>query len=356
VSLVACPLTRDQARAFLRHHRHNKTLTGYRFAFGCETGGALAGVCTVGRPRARLIDQYAHVEVSRLCTTGTPNVCSFLYSKASRVARELGFRSIFTSILETELGVSLRAAGWVHVYTTRGGSQDRPSRRREDKTPICPKHVYAPMWCADVVATLNHDQARKMVAEGLANGRRWTPTLAPKPVTLTDLRTDRVAIDRFWLKVNKDGAVPEHCSELGHCWIWTGFKEHSGYGKFRIDGRMALAHRVSLAIATGERPPPERQACHRCDNPSCVNPAHLFWGTNTDNLKDAQRKGRLSGLNAGVRNANTKLTEAQVIEIIGSAERITDLARRYGVGFTCIKNIRRGNTWRHLERRGATHE
>lgn len=163
MTLAACPLTRDQANAYIvEHHRHHKRVSGHRFIIAALLDGAMVGVAIAGRPRARRIDQYVHLEVNRLCTDGAKNVCSFLYSRCSRVARELGFRSVFTAILESESGVSLKASGWQHVYTTRGGSQDRPSRRREDKSPTEPKQIWAPDWCADVVATLNHEQARKM--------------------------------------------------------------------------------------------------------------------------------------------------------------------------------------------------
>jgi hypothetical protein len=124
-------------------------------------GGQLVGVLVAGRPRARLIDQYRHVEVSRLCTTGERNVCSFLYSRAARIARELGFASVFTAILDQETGASLIASGWLFAYETRGGSQDRPSRRRVDKSPVSPKQIWAPSWCIDAVRGLNAEQARK---------------------------------------------------------------------------------------------------------------------------------------------------------------------------------------------------
>lgn len=155
-TLDALPLTRDQANAYIvEHHRHHGRVTGHRFIVGARLDGALVGVAVAGRPRARRIDQYEHVEVSRLCTAGEPNVCSFLYSRCARIAREQGFRSIFTAILTTETGASLKAAGWVYCYTTEGGSQDRPSRRRVDKSPTEPKQIWAPTWCASVVATHN---------------------------------------------------------------------------------------------------------------------------------------------------------------------------------------------------------
>lgn len=147
--LTAAPVTRDECNAFIAtHHRHHGRVAGYRYAIGARRGVTLVGVAVIGRPTARLVDQLTTAEVTRLCTTGEKNVCSFLYSRASRMCREHGFRYVFTCILESESGASLKAAGWVYERTTRGGSWDRPSRPRKDKAPTCPKQIWAPSWCA----------------------------------------------------------------------------------------------------------------------------------------------------------------------------------------------------------------
>lgn len=162
MSLLAIPMTRDQANAFIvAHHRHHKRVSGHRFIVGAELGGELVGVAIGGRPKARNIGQYRHVEVTRLCTTGERNVCSFLYGRCARIAREMGFDSVFTAILETESGASLKAAGWHYAYTTKGGSWDRPGRRRVDKAPTDPKKIWAPEWCLAIVKSLNEEQAKK---------------------------------------------------------------------------------------------------------------------------------------------------------------------------------------------------
>lgn len=89
----------------------------------------------MGRPVARAVDQRNVAEVTRCCTDGTPNACSFLYGAAARVAKELGFRSIQTYVLDKEEGTSLRAAGWKEVGTVKGRDWNTPSRggRRTDQ-------------------------------------------------------------------------------------------------------------------------------------------------------------------------------------------------------------------------------
>lgn len=166
--LLAVPLTRDQANAYIeQHHRHHKKVSGHRFIVGALRDGELVGVMVAGRPRARLIEQYRHIEVNRLCSAGERNVCSFLYSRAARIAREIGFETIFTAILESESGASLKAAGWVYAYSTKGGSQDRPSRRRVDHFPTEPKQIWAPEWCLDAVRGLNLLQAQKATVRAM---------------------------------------------------------------------------------------------------------------------------------------------------------------------------------------------
>lgn len=94
-----------------RHHRHHKRVQGHRFSLAAHKGDRLVGVAIVGRPVGGQ-HQNDWLEVTRLCTDGTPNACSFLYSAAARAGRVLGYERIQTFILQSESGVSLRAAGW----------------------------------------------------------------------------------------------------------------------------------------------------------------------------------------------------------------------------------------------------
>jgi len=102
------------ANAFVASkHRHHKPVRGHKFSIGCMADGALVGVAIVGRPVSRYLDDGLTLEVTRLCTDGTKNACSFLYGAAWRAAKALGYKKIITYTLATETGASLKAAGWI---------------------------------------------------------------------------------------------------------------------------------------------------------------------------------------------------------------------------------------------------
>lgn len=111
--LVLKPVTLREANAFVaQYHRHHPPVTGCRFAIGVVQGEKLVGVAIAGRPVSRYLDDGYTLEVTRLCTDGTRNACSILYAAVWRAARAMGYRKAVTYILESENGVSLRAAGW----------------------------------------------------------------------------------------------------------------------------------------------------------------------------------------------------------------------------------------------------
>src|SRR5262245_47598573 len=127
----------DEANAFVRqHHRHHRPVIGHVFSIGAALNGQIVGVAIVGRPVARMRDDGVTAEVTRLCTDGTRNACSFLYGAAARAAFALGFKRIGTYILATEPGTSLTAAGWRLIGGTPGRSWSTPSRPRVDKHPL----------------------------------------------------------------------------------------------------------------------------------------------------------------------------------------------------------------------------
>ncbi len=108
------PISLREANRFIeKHHRHSGRAQGCKFCVALSDGhGTLHGVAVVGRPISRYLDDGRTAEVTRLCTDGTFNGCSFLYGCCARIAREMGFRKIITYTLAEENGASLRASGW----------------------------------------------------------------------------------------------------------------------------------------------------------------------------------------------------------------------------------------------------
>lgn len=149
-------------------------------------------------------------------------------------------------------------------------------------------------------------------------------------------------------------------SELGHrldgkfkvsndgCWIWTRSKQGFGYGKVKHKGKFYGAHRISFASHNG--PIPDGMfVCHRCDNPACINPKHLFLGTHADNMADCARKGRAPGLrNAAEGNGQSLLSREDAVAILKSKDFQRVLAKRYGVSRSTIAMLKAGRTWGSL--------
>lgn len=168
--------------------------------------------------------------------------------------------------------------------------------------------------------------------------RGWIKNQPKRFVTGHHKRPDTVT--RFWAKVDKRG--PDEC------WEWTDFRDPFGYGKIGIDGKNKQAHRFSYELHYGSIAE-GLCVCHHCDNPGCVNPAHLFLGTTDDNNKDRERKGR--GIQ-GSTHHHAVLTEAQVIEIRRKYVRrivtYSALASEYGVAKSTIAGIIERKAWQHI--------
>ena len=145
---------------------------------------------------------------------------------------------------------------------------------------------------------------------------------------------------KFWAKVDASSYGP------AACWIWTGSKDVHGYGKLKRNGKIVRAHRYSLLIA-GKDLKPGVHVCHRCDNPSCVNPAHLWTGSAKDNIQDCISKGRRAKYR-GSKNHNTKLQFYHVKAIRASKEPPSTLATRYGVTEGYIRQIKAKTAWSWL--------
>lgn len=144
-------------------------------------------------------------------------------------------------------------------------------------------------------------------------------------------------MERFEAKIDKSTG----------CWEWKASKDKDGYGRFRFSGRSQKASRVAWMLYVGEIPS-GMLVCHHCDNPGCVNPAHLFLGTDAANTRDKYDKGR--GV-TGEKNGRAKLTVEQVIEIrskYATGEHQRSLAAQYGVAYQHISLIVRRVNWTHL--------
>lgn len=132
------------------------------------------------------------------------------------------------------------------------------------------------------------------------------------------------------------------------CWLWTAKKLPNGYGQIGRGGRgygMAYAHRVSYQLFRGEIPA-GMFVCHSCDVPSCVNPEHLFLGTPKENTHDSMAKGRFL---MGERQPSSRLTNAQVREILNSQETGAFLSKKFSVAQSTISMIRTGKNWKQAQ-------
>ena len=138
--------------------------------------------------------------------------------------------------------------------------------------------------------------------------------------------------------------------KLGPCWEWKGRRDRNGYGLVSVGKqKIRFAHRTAFAVWVngGTEPPSDRYVCHRCDNPSCLRPKHLFLGDQFANMGDAKSKRRNAN---GARQGSAKLTDDQVIEIRAKyvPRKYTQyrLAGEYGVSQAQIGNIVRGRHWK----------
>jgi hypothetical protein len=223
----------------------------------------------------------------------------------------------------------------------------------------------------DHIASLNKDEKRKARIEGVCNHMVVVSLSGAVKIMERADRTKPISDEsRFWSRVDKSAGE-------NNCWIWTAGDNGIGYGQLSINGKPMLAHRFSFKLANGSIPDGQF-VCHHCDNPSCVNPSHLFAGTAVENTSDARGKGRLATgprngtktrpertargdlngsrrhperLTYGEDNPATKLTSASVVEILAfkGMESQRRVARMFGICQQNVSKIWRGLTWVSLQ-------
>jgi hypothetical protein len=149
------------------------------------------------------------------------------------------------------------------------------------------------------------------------------------PEVTPEMITPRV-VARFWAKVTRRG--PDEC------WTWNGNKRKHGYGRVKLLKRDIRASHVALSIS-GRFRKDGQHALHSCDNPACVNPAHLRWGTNAENTADRVRRGR----------SRAKIAEDDVRKIREDRRPPRLLAQHYGLAPSTISQIKKGRSWSHVK-------
>tara|TARA_R100001510_G_scaffold57070_1_gene64024 strand:- start:1179 stop:1622 length:444 start_codon:yes stop_codon:yes gene_type:complete len=131
------PVTLKEANYFVsKQHRHHQPVTGHKFSIGISDGNRIRGVCIVGRPVSRVLDNGMVLEVNRCCTDGVKNGCSMLYGAAWRATKAMGYKKLITYTLEEEGGASLRASNWKLIGEAGGGKWSRKDRPRVDTHPL----------------------------------------------------------------------------------------------------------------------------------------------------------------------------------------------------------------------------
>lgn len=173
----------------------------------------------------------------------------------------------------------------------------------------------------------------------------WSGRLVANPQSTRppSVRPLKSLSDVVWPKVQK--GAPEEC------WMWIGAKNHLGYGQINFRNKRIPATRAIWMLVWDEKPASKMHVCHRCDNPSCVNPAHLFLGTAKDNMRDCIAKGRFRFLKTrrGVESSRAKLDDERVADIrrrYSAGENISDLSRSIGMSRAVIRDIVNGRVWR----------
>lgn len=189
---------------------------------------------------------------------------------------------------------------------------------------------------------------------GSKNSYQWWSGDHPNKGKAKPQRERRCArCDQVYLGFNGKGYCSRRCLFLANteqgdgCWTWKGYKRPNGYGEAyfgtKPNRERILAHRLAYEVEYGDAG--DKVVCHSCDNPSCVNPRHLFLGTIAENTADRQAKQRQA---RGEGHAFAKVTEDQVRAIRADPRTNRAIAKDYGVFETTISGIKNRKTWKHV--------
>lgn len=215
------------------------------------------------------------------------------------------------------------------------------------------RHIAKPTDCDKMIAPLGASILLSGANSIHNNTMNKVENILPrKPGTIKLTDSNRA---RFWSKVDQSGGS-------NSCWLWIAAKDGNGYGQFGIGRKLFKAHRVAWTFTNGsiENDGSYHGACvcHRCDNPSCVNPSHLFLGKQSENVQDMLNKGRHGSksrpemMARGSLHGHSKLTEHSVISIRMRYARggvsFSQLGNIFGVSVSAISKVINRKLWTHI--------
>lgn len=153
-------------------------------------------------------------------------------------------------------------------------------------------------------------------------------------------------VDGLRVLAKKPSLLWSHIVRSDGCWEWIGSKNKYGYGSVRVGSTSVLSHRAAFFLAVGCLN--GDCVCHKCDNPACCNPSHLFLSSHEGNMLDMRKKGRRKGINCGERNGRAKLDPVEVAHIREKRHKgasLKELSSIYRVGLSTISRVCRGENW-----------